>query len=101
MDIIKKIQNNFFTGFFVVSFAAFVISQLFINSILAPLGTELQNLSTEKNYLVEENREMEEEIAKSNSIVIIQELASNGLNLSSTSSKTVVYLDDTNLVATR
>ncbi|MBP5204446.1 hypothetical protein J6Z48_02280 [bacterium] len=101
MNFLKWIQNNIFTALLVVSFLLFILSQLIINSILAPLGTELQSLSSEKKYLQGENRGMEEEIAKSKSIIIIQELASSSLKLSSTNTKTVIYLEDDNLVASK
>ncbi len=85
---------------FVIALSSFILSQLIINSILAPLGTDLQNLNREKNYLVEENRTMEEQIAKANSITVIQKLADKSLSLT-TGSKTVVYLEKDPLVANR
>jgi len=101
VKIISKIKQNICTTLFIFSLLAFILSQLVANSILAPLGTELQKLNSEKNYLVEENRGMEEEIAKSNSITVIRQLADKSLSLSSSNQKTVVYLQETSVVANK
>lgn len=69
--------------------------------MLAPLGSELQNLNSEKNYLLEENRSMEEQIAKSDSITVIRKLADKTLSLSSSNNKTVVYLQENSIVANK
>ena len=66
--------SNITTKIFLVCFIIFAASQLVVNSILTPLGTELQSLNTEKEYLLEENRELSEKIAKTNSIKVIQDL---------------------------
>ncbi|HPR92123.1 MAG TPA: hypothetical protein PLR64_02630 [Candidatus Dojkabacteria bacterium] len=86
---------------FVLSLVLFILSQLIINSILAPLGTELQSMNGEKNYLIEENRGMEEEIAKSGSITVIQKLADKTLSLSPSNKKTLVYLQEIAIVANK
>lgn len=65
------------------------------------MGTELQRLNSEKNYLVEENRGMEEKIAKNNSITVIRKLADESLSLSSSNQKTVVYLEEATVVANK
>lgn len=101
MKSITIIKENLPVTIFAISLGLFVLSQLISNSQLAPLGIELQNLNSEKNYLVEENREMEEQIAKYNSIVAIKKLADKTLSLSSSNKKTVIYLEDSNLVANR
>jgi len=82
-----------------VSVFCFAVSQLAINSVLSPMGLELQSLNSEKNYLVEENRSMEEQIAKSNSIIVIQKLAAKELKISSNNSKSIVYIENTNIIA--
>jgi len=82
-----------------VSVFCFAVSQLAINSVLSPMGLELQNLNSEKNYLVEENRSMEEQIAKSNSIIVIQKLAAKELKISSNNGKSIVYIENTNIIA--
>jgi cell division protein FtsB len=100
MKTISKKQNMPLT-IFLFSLFAFVLSQLIINSILSPLGIQLQSLNSEKNYLVEENRLMEEEIAKTSSIHVIKELANRELNISSSSERFVIYVEDTSIIAER
>ncbi|NTW90848.1 MAG: hypothetical protein HGA35_02810, partial [Erysipelotrichaceae bacterium] len=72
---------------------AFVLCQLVINAVLNPLGTELQNLNREKNFLVEENRTMEEQVAKTSSITVIKKLADKQLDIRSQSQKSIIYLE--------
>lgn len=91
--------KNLFIIIFLISLFCFAISQLAINSILSPLGLELQSLNREKNYLVEENRSMEELIAKSNSIIVIEKLANRELKISPNSSKSIIYIGNTNIIA--
>lgn len=101
MGILNKASQNIAGTVFVTSVILFVLCQLIVNSILAPLGTELQSLNSEKNFLIEENRAMEEEIAKSGSITIIQKLADKSLSLSSSNKKTLVYLQEESIVANK
>jgi len=86
---------------FLLTLLVFTLSQLVINSILSPLGIELQRLNSEKNYLIEENRSMEEKIAKTNSIMVITQLANEKLNISSSSEKNVIYIEDSSVIAER
>ncbi len=86
---------------FLIALFVFTISQLIINSILTPLGLELESLNSEKNYLVEENRSMEEEIAKANSIMVIRQLANKKLDISSDSERVIIYIEDSNVIAER
>ena len=58
-------------------------------------------MNGEKNYLIEENRGMEEEIAKSGSITVIQKLADKTLSLSPSNKKTLVYLQEIAIVANK
>lgn len=95
-----KKQNTTLTIFLFTLFI-FTLSQLLINSILSPLGIELQSLNREKNYLIEENRSMEEQIAKTNSITVIRKLADKELNISSSSEKTIIYIEDRSIIAER
>ena len=101
MRILNNASKNIAASIFVLSLVLFILSQLIINSILAPLGTELQSMNGEKNYLIEENRGMEEEIAKSGSITVIQKLADKSLALSPTNNKTVVYIQEESIVANK
>lgn len=83
----------------VISFIIFGVSQLVVNSILTPLGTELQSLNSEKEYLLEENRQIEEEVAKTNSIKVIQNLSEKKLKLVQDKQQTVIYIEDASLMA--
>jgi len=84
---------------FILSFIIFGASQLVVNSILTPLGTQLQSLNTEKEYLLEENHSISEQLAKTNSITVIQSLSEKKLNLVQDKQQTVVYIEDTSLMA--
>lgn len=86
---------------FLLTLLVFILSQLVINSILSPLGIELERLNSEKNYLIEENRSMEEQIAKTNSIMVIKQLANEKLNISSDSKRIIIYVEDSSIIAER
>lgn len=101
MKIINKAKQNIFATIFIFSLLSFILSQLVVNLVLAPLGSELQSLNREKNYLVEENRGMEEQIAKNNSITVIRKLADKTLSLSASNQKSVVYLQEPSIVANK
>ena len=92
-------KKNIFVIIFVFAILCFAVSQLAINSILTPMGLELEALNKEKNYLVDENRSMEEEIAKTNSIIVIQKLAKKTLKISNKNQRTIIYIEDTNIIA--
>lgn len=94
-----KTRKNIPAIVFIFSMSVFVLSQLVINAILNPLGTELQNLNREKNFLVEENRTMEEQVAKTSSITVIKKLADKQLDIRSQSEKTIIYLEQSALLA--
>lgn len=99
--MIKKetFNNRIFSLLLLFSFIIFVISQLVVNSILTPLGTKLESLNSEKEYLLEENRIISEEIAKNNSLRVIENLSSKKLKLSKDKVQTFVYIEDSSLVA--
>jgi hypothetical protein len=86
---------------FLISLLTFTLSQLIINSILSPLGIELERLNSEKNYLIEENRSMEEQVAKTNSIMVIKQLANKKLNISSSPERGIIYIEDSSIIAER
>ncbi len=94
-------NRNLPIAIFLGTLAVFTISQLAINSIITPLGLELESLNSEKNYLVEENRSMEEEIAKTNSIMVIRQLANKKLNISSDAERVIIYIEDSGVIAER
>lgn len=101
MNSTKRQQSNTPSKVFLLTLVLFGLSQLVVNSILTPLGVKLQSLNTEKEHLLEENRQMSEDIAKNNSIKVIENLSEKKLNLTQDKQQTVVYIEDTTLVANR
>ncbi|NLE30703.1 hypothetical protein GX618_00290 [Candidatus Dojkabacteria bacterium] len=99
--MIKKatFNNRIFSLLLLLSFVIFVLSQLIVNSILTPLGSKLESLNSEKEYLLEENRIISEEIAKNNSLRVIENLSDKKLKLSKEKVQTFVYIEDSTLVA--
>ena len=94
-------KSNISIKIFTITLLIFGMSQLVVNSVLTPLGVKLQTLNTEKEYLVEENRQISEEIAKNSSIKVIENLSDKKLNLTQDKQQTVVYIEDSTLVANR
>ncbi len=94
-------KSNIAIKMFLMTLLIFGVSQLVVNSVLTPLGVKLQTLNTEKEHLVEENRQISEEIAKNSSIKVIENLSDKKLNLTQEKQQTVVYIEDTTLVANR
>jgi len=94
-------KSNVAMKIFLISLLIFGVSQLVVNSVLTPLGVKLQALNTEKEYLVEENKQISEEIAMNSSIKVIENLSDKKLNLTQEKQQTVVYIEDTTLVANR
>lgn len=94
-------KSNISIKIFTITLLIFGMSQLAVNSVLTPLGVKLQTLNTEKEYLVEENRQISEEIAKNSSIKVIENLSDKKLNLTQDKQQTVVYIEDSTLVANR
>jgi hypothetical protein len=92
-------KKNIFGLLLLLGFFVFTLSQLIVNSILTPLGSRLEALNTEKEHLLEENREMSEEVAKSSSLKVIENLSEKKLNLSVIKAQTYIYIQDSTLVA--
>jgi len=92
-------KNSLFSMLLIASFILFVVSQLVINSILTPLGIKLEELNDEKEYLLEENRVISEEIAKNSSLKVIENLSEKKLELSKNITQTFLYIQDSRLVA--
>lgn len=91
--------STIFPKVLLLSFVVFIGSQLIVNSKLTPLGTQLEQLNSEKEYLLEENRKMAEEIAKSGSIKVIETLSEKKLSLSQEKKQSYIYIEDPTLVA--
>lgn len=86
---------------FIISTIVFFVAQLIVNSNLSPLGTELQKLNTQKEYLVEVNNNINEELAKLNSIVVVKELAQKRLNFDKSTAQSTIYIQTENVYAER
>lgn len=89
------------TKIFILSTTIFFIAQLVINSNLSPLGTKLQELNREKDFLVEINENISEELAKLDSIVVVRELAQKKLNFDSNIALDTIYIQKDNVLAER
>ena len=77
----------------------FVITHLVINFVLTPKGIELEDLSREKNYLVENNRELGQEIARIKSISIIKEITGETMSLEPDANSKIIYISNESIVA--
>lgn len=86
---------------FAVSTIIFFVAQLIVNSNLSPLGTQLQELNGEKDYLVEVNNNIHEQLAKLNSIVVVKELAQKKLKFDKASPQSTIYIQQDKVLAER
>lgn len=97
---LKKIDlNKLLTGLALLSVLTFIVVQLMTNAILSPLGHRLQALNVEKNQLVEENRILEQEIAKSNSVIVIETYSKDKLKLRPGVEKNTVFVNNESVQA--
>lgn len=94
-------KNKFTTQFFIFSVFVFLVAQLIINSRVSPLGSQLQQLNIERDYLLEINENINEELAKLDSIVVVRELAQKRLNLENNTSLDTIYIQKDNVLAGR
>lgn len=85
-------NRNITFKIFILSTTMFFVAQLIVNSNLSPLGTKLQRLNSEKEYLVEENENINEELAKLDSIVVVKKLAQKKLNLDQQDIQSTIYI---------
>lgn len=79
---------------FATALVIFCIVQLVINALLTPLGAELQSFDVEKEHLLEENRSLEEDLASSNSLTVVEHVTEKTLKLEESVKKQVVYVSD-------
>ena len=84
---------------FILSIVIFFVAQLIVNSNLSPLGSNLQELNSEKEYLVEANENISEELAKLDSIVVVKELAQKKLNFNKHNGQSILYIRQENVLA--
>ena len=87
-------KNSISLNIFGFSTIIFFVAQLIVNSNLSPLGTKLQELNKEKEYLVEINENINEELAKLDSIIVVKELAQKKLNFDKHNAQSTIYLKD-------
>lgn len=87
------------TKFFILSTLIFFVAQLIVNSRLSPLGSQLQKLNSEKEYLLEINENIHEELAKLDSIVVVKELAQKKLNFDQHNAQSTIYIQLENVLA--
>lgn len=78
----------------VASILLFICIQLATNAILTPLGKELQQINNEKNALIEENRVLEQEIAKSDSIKVINAYSEEKFDLKDDPKQDTIFVDN-------
>lgn len=85
--------------FFIIALLLFTLTQLITNAILSPLGHELQSMNFEKNALIEDNRQLEQEIAKDTSITIIQVYSADKFEIRAKTNHKSVYVTDPSIQA--
>lgn len=76
----------------IFSLIFFFGTQLYINSILSPLGSQLQSFNTEKDLLIQENRELDKDLANAQSITVVQHLTNKKFKLTPTNANQLVYV---------
>lgn len=67
-------------------------TQLYVNSLLSPLGSRLQSFKTEKDLLLQENREIEKDLANAQSITVVENLTNRKYKLAPTKTTQLVYV---------
>ncbi|MBN1618734.1 cell division protein FtsL [Candidatus Dojkabacteria bacterium] len=87
---------NISTTAMVVVVLLFCVVQLSITTILSPQGKILERLDNEKTSLVEENRELELQIAQFSSLTIIEQRAESDLGMKKASNLKFVDITVTN-----
>lgn len=85
---------------FIFCFIFFIAIQLYINSSLSTQGAKLQSLNSEKNLLIEENRELEKDLANAKSITVVENLTNKKYKLTPTKISQLVYVTG-NVTASR
>lgn len=96
----KKFSITSFTATLaLISTVVFCITQLSINADLNPKGVKLESLNEEKNLLIEDNRQMEKDIADSESIPVITDIAQTKLNLKDNPDQKTIFISDPGIIA--
>jgi hypothetical protein len=84
-----------------VSITVFLLTQLVINSVLTPLGAKLELLNNEKSNIIEENQEIEQSIAETQSLTVIKQVSEKKYSFNDTNSGNIRYISDTSVVANK
>jgi hypothetical protein len=84
---------------FAITLVLFCISQIIINSMLSPLGAELKAYNIEKQALLEENQQLEEKLAETQSLTIIENVTEKKLGLADDGARKVIYVSDQSIRA--
>ena len=92
-------KKNFTFKTFILITILFFVAQLIVNSNLSPLGTRLQELNSEKEYLVESDENISEELAKLDSIIVVKELAQKKLNFGKHDGQSILYIKQESVLA--
>ena len=90
---------SFFIKLTFIVFILFIGTNIFVNFLLTPKGVQLENLSQEKNLLLEQNRDLDQEIARIKSINIVKEITNESMNLNSSASEKIIYVSDESIIA--
>lgn len=91
--------DTLLTGIAAFSVITFITVQLITNAVLSPLGHKLQNLNVEKNELIEENRILEQEIAKSDSITVIEIYSKEKFELGTDQERETIFVSNKSVQA--
>jgi len=96
----KKFSVTTFSALIaLISTIVFCITQLSINASLNPKGIKLESLNQEKNLLIEDNRQLEKQIADAESLPVITNIAQTKLNLKDNPNQSTIYISDPGIVA--
>ena len=90
---------NLCTKLTIIVFLVFLLTQLVVNSVLTPKGIKLEDFSQEKKLLIENNRDLGQEIARIKSISIIKEITSETMELDANAQSEIIYISNESIIA--
>ncbi len=76
---------------FAFALVFFCVVQLVSVSLLSPKGRELQNLNSQKEFILEENRKLQQEIAQMSSLTVVKARAEKELQMKQ--AEEVIYIE--------
>ncbi|GEM_PF-3339210 len=83
----------------IILFVLFLGVQLALNALLVPKGVELEKLNNEKRTLIEDNRNISQEIARIKSVSIIREIAGEEIDLEYRAEKAQIRVANESIIA--